>query len=321
MLKIPSHKSKSSDDESVVNKLTRLSAGWNALFMVILIVTALIVIVPVALVVIISFTSQTSINSKGYSFFPSAWSLAGYAAVFKMGTALWQSYLVTIFYSVAGTVISLVFMTTFAYVLAQKQFFLRKALTWYLFFTMLFSGGLVPAYILNVRYLQLNNTIWIFLLFNTVNAFYVIILRTFIKTTVPDSVFEAAKIDGAGHFTIFARILLPLFKAPIATIALFSMVARWNEWFTGMLYIDASGSTAKLVPLQTVLIQLQNKMDFLTNNSLFASTPDGINMAKNLPTDSMRMACTIIVILPIVFAYPFFQRFFVSGLTIGSIKE
>ena len=181
---------------------------------------------------------------------------------------------------------------------------------------MLFSGGLVPNYIMNVRYLQLDNTIWIFLLPSLVSAYNVIILRTFIISTIPDSLFEAARIDGAGHFRVFISIVLPLFKAGLATIALFNVVSRWNDWFTGMLYIK----DADLTPLQTLLKNIQDNIDFLKQNAMIAGTPDGIELLNSLPDQNLRMSCTIIVIVPILCAYPFFQRYFVQGLTLGSVK-
>ncbi|NLB39718.1 MAG: carbohydrate ABC transporter permease, partial [Clostridiales bacterium] len=131
-----------------------------------------------------------------------------------------------------------------------------------------------------------------------------------------DTLFEAGKIDGAGHFRIFFQIVLPLFQAGLATIGLFNVVARWNDWFTGLLYIQNS----KLIPLQTLLQKIQSTIDFLKNNSQVANTPEGIEMLRNLPTQNLRMACTVIVVAPMLMVYPFFQRYFVTGLTIGSIK-
>ncbi len=149
------------------------------------------------------------------------------------------------------------------------------------------------------------------------SVYNVIILRTFILTTIPDTLFEAARIDGAGHFRIYVSIVLPLFKAGIATIALFNVVSRWNDWFTGMLYIKK----ASLIPLQTMLKNIQDNIDFLKQNAQIAGTPDGIAFLNSLPDQNLRMACTIIVIIPILCAYPFFQRYFVQGLTMGSVKE
>jgi putative aldouronate transport system permease protein len=299
-----------------INKLNLLSKGWNTAFMIILFITALLVMIPLVLIVVVSFSSELSIANNGYTFFPSAWTLDGYKYLLKTGDQLLASYIVTAFYSITGTVMSLAAMTMYAYVIAQKRFRFSRLFTWLLFFTMLFGGGLVPSYILNVRYLHINDTIWIFLLPSLVNAFYTIILRTFIRTTIPDTLFEAARIDGAGHFKIFVSIVLPLFKTGIATVGLFSIVSRWNDWFTGMLYIQ----NPHLIPLQTLLTKLQDTIDFLKQNAAVAGTPDGIALLRTLPDENLRMACTIVVILPILFAYPFFQRYFVQGLTVGSIK-
>jgi putative aldouronate transport system permease protein len=298
-------------------KMALLSKGWNAVFLALLILGAAMVILPMALIVIISFSPQSSITAVGYTFFPQEWSVEAYRYLAKMGDQLRQSYIVTIFYAVAGTALSLFVMTLYAYVISQYNFFWHRHLTWLLFFTMIFSGGLVPSYIVNARYLHLNDSVWIFFLPSLMTAYYVIILRTFLKTSIPGALLESARIDGAGHFTIFLKIVLPLFKAGIATVALFNLIGRWNDWFTGMLYIEKPD----LVPLQTLLIKLQNQIDFLKQNTKLASTPDGVTMLRSIPDQNMRMACTLIVILPMIFSYPFFQRYFVSGLTIGSIKE
>ena len=288
----------------------------NAIITTILSLISLLMIVPMILIVIVSFSSDASISNVGFSFWPAEWSLEGYQYLFKMGDQVLDSYLITIFYTITGTVMSLSVMSMFAYVISQRNFVAKKFFTWMLFFTMLFSGGLVPSYILNVRYLNMYDTVWVFLLPSLVSAYNVIILRTFIQTTIPDTLFEAAKIDGAGHFRIFVQIVLPLFKAGLATIGLFNVVARWNDWFTGMLYID----TPQLVPIQTLLQKIQSQIDFLKNNAAVAGTPDGVALLRSLPTQSLRMACVVIIVLPVLMAYPFFQRYFVSGLTIGSVK-
>ena len=306
----------SSRNNKEFNRFNQLGAGWNALFTVILTIAALMVVIPMILVVIISFSSQASFGARGYSFFPTEWTTAGYDALFKMGDTLVDSYIITIFYTVAGTVMSLTVSTMYAYVLSIKGFNCHNFYTWILAFTMLFGGGLIPSYILNVRYLHLNDTVWIFLLPSLASAYNIIMLRTFLTTTVPDSLIEAGRIDGAGYFRVFISIVLPLFKAGIATIALFNVVGRWNDWFTGMLYIE----NPKLVPLQTFLQKIQNNLDFMKKNAQMAGTPDGLRILKSMPEESVRMACTILVVVPIMCAYPFFQRYFVKGLTVGSIK-
>lgn len=295
----------------------QIKTGWNVLFSIILCLISLLMLIPLILVVIVSFSSEGSIALKGFSFFPTEWTLEGYLYLAKMGDQILASYKITIIITLVGTLMSLFVMTMYAYVLAQKNFVFRKFFMWILFFTMLFSGGLVPSYIMNVRYLHINDSIWIFLLPSLVSVYNVIILRTFILTTIPDTLFEAARIDGAGHFRIYVSIVLPLFKAGIATIALFNVVSRWNDWFTGMLYIKK----ASLIPLQTMLKNIQDNIDFLKQNAQIAGTPDGIAFLNSLPDQNLRMACTIIVIIPILCAYPFFQRYFVQGLTMGSVKE
>lgn len=298
------------------NRFNSIGCVPNAIITTILSLISLLMIVPMILIVIVSFSSDASISNVGFSFWPAEWSLEGYQYLFKMGDQVLDSYLITIFYTITGTVMSLSVMSMFAYVISQRNFVAKKFFTWMLFFTMLFSGGLVPSYILNVRYLNMYDTVWVFLLPSLVSAYNVIILRTFIQTTIPDTLFEAAKIDGAGHFRIFVQIVLPLFKAGLATIGLFNVVARWNDWFTGMLYID----TPQLVPIQTLLQKIQSQIDFLKNNAAVAGTPDGVALLRSLPTQSLRMACVVIIVLPVLMAYPFFQRYFVSGLTIGSVK-
>lgn len=298
-------------------KMNQITARWNAFFIFVLLIFTVLVLVPIALVVIISFSSSASVAAVGFSLTPAEWSLQAYRHLWNMGKQIKDSYLITIFYTAAGTLMSVTTMSLYAYVISQRNFVARKFLTWFLFFTMLFSGGLVPSYIVNTVYLHLNDTIWVFLLPTLVSAYNVIILRTFIMTTIPETLFEAARMDGAGHFVIFWRVVLPLFKAGLATIGLFNVVNRWNDWFTGMMYINKP----ELVPLQTLLQKMQRTIEFLKANSGVGSTPDGVAMLKNLPEHNLRMACTLLIILPMVMAYPFFQRYFIHGLTLGSIKE
>jgi putative aldouronate transport system permease protein len=164
----------------------------------------------------------------------------------------------------------------------------------------------------------MNDTIWILILPGAMTSSYVIILRTFIVQSIPDALFEAARIDGASNFRVFGQIVLPLFKPGLATIGLFSVVSRWNEWFTGMLYIQQNKD---LTPLQTVLQRIQSNMEFLKNQAAKGMlTPEQAEAYNKMPTEAFRMAVTVVATLPILFAYPFFQRYFIEGLTIGSVK-
>jgi putative aldouronate transport system permease protein len=298
------------------NRFNSISPASNFTISVLLIILAAITVFPLLLVVSISITPAESVTANGYKLIPDSVSLTAYTTLFKTGQQLLDSYIITIFYTITGTIMSLTVMSMFAFVLAQQKFRFRTIYTFILFFTMLFSGGLVPSYIINVRYLHLKDTVWIFLLPSLVSAYNVIILRTFIQTTIPDSLFEAAKIDGASNFTVFFRIVLPLFKPGLATIGLFNVVTRWNDWFTGMLYID----NPKLIPLQTLLQRILRNIQFIKNNSQLEGTREAQEILASMPTESTRMAITVLIVIPILFAYPFFQRYFIEGLTIGSIK-
>lgn len=299
------------------NKFNQLTPFWNTFISAILIIAAILTILPVILVMVISFSSAESIALNGYSFIPSGWTTLAYETVLKSSKQIRDSYIVTIAHTAIGTISSLWVMSMFAFALSQKKFTARNKLTFFTFFTMLFSGGLVPSYIINVRYLNLYDSFWIYIFPSLVSAYNVIILRTFINTTIPDSLFEAATIDGASDWTIYWKVVMPLFKPGLATIGLFNVVSRWNNWFTGMLYID----NPKLISLQTMLIKIQNNIDFLKKSiGETGATDEMVEALKNMPSESARMAITIISVLPIMLIYPFFQKYFIQGLTIGSVK-
>ena len=297
--------------------INRIGPGWNLLFTVILLICVLIVLAPLTLMVIISLTAQESIDAIGYSYFPLEWSTKAYEYVFKMGEQLISSYAVTIANSVLGTVLCVLFTSMYAYVLVQRDFPFKKFFTWFVYFTNLFGAGLVPCYIINTRWYHLKDTFTILLVYGLIVPTWIIMLRAFIRTSVPDTLFDAAKIDGAGHGRLYLQVIMPLLKPGLATIGLFSFVRRWNEWFPGLLY----NKEPHLIPLQTMLTQMQGMINFLKSNSKFASTPEGLQMIKNLPGDSMTMACLLVVIAPVLFTYPFFQKYFVKGLTVGSVKD
>ena len=297
-------------------KINRVKPLTNALLSLFFILMAVCTVLPVLLVVSISISSSESLAYNGFAFIPSSITFTAYEGLFKTGSQLLDCYKVTIVTTVLHTALSVFTMAAFAFVLAQQRFPGKKFYSIYLLIPMLFSGGMVPSYIINVNYLHLYDTFWILVLPGMVNTFNVIVLRTFIQSTIPVEMFDAASIDGANEFRVFRSIVLPLSKAGLATIALFVMVGKWNEWFTGMLYID----NPKLVPVQTMLTRIQQKLDFIKNNSDYASTPDGQRMLMSMPTEQTRMAILVVSTLPIIFAYPFFQRFFIQGLTVGSVK-
>ena len=268
---------------------------------------------PLILVVIVSFSSEQSIFQNGYTFFPSEWSLDAYNFFFKLGDQLLRSYGITIFVTVVGTLFSLAITAMFAYVLSRNDYAYNRIFTFLMLFTMLFNGGIVATYMVNTQLLKLGDSVGALIFPMSLNAFYVIVLRTFYKG-IPMEIIEAARIDGAGEFKTFFSIVLPLSKPGLATIGMFTTIAYWNDWFLGMLYIVDQ----KKYPVQTLLWSMQNSLEFMKQSS--ANALEYAEMAANAPTDSGRMALTVLVVLPILLAYPFFQKYFVKGLTVGGVK-
>jgi putative aldouronate transport system permease protein len=299
-----------------LNSLMLLPWRYNIALMAIFFVCAAAIVLPVLLVAIVSFTSKAAISANGFSYFPAEWSLEAYRYLLLTGDTLLRSFGMTLFYVVAGTAMYLFVIAMCAYVIGQKQYFFAKPIAYMIFLPGLFGGGLIPLYILNTRYLHMGDTIWIYLIPTLAGGFSIIMLRTFITTSIPQALFDAARIDGAGHMRVFFAIVLPLSKAGLATMGLLTVVGRWNDWFTGLLYIQ----TPSLLPVATVLQKIQNQIDFFKKGSVASFTAEGQAMLKNIPVENFRMAVTFVVMLPILFAYPFFQRYFIQGLTMGSVK-
>ncbi|HAQ7821478.1 TPA: carbohydrate ABC transporter permease, partial [Enterococcus faecium] len=257
-----------------------------------------------------------ALQLNGYELLPAQWSTDAYQYLIQDGGQLLRSLGVTIMITVIGTLIT-VFMTgTYAYVLSRASFPYRKFFTFYLFFTMLFAGGMVPSYLVMTKMLGLKNTIWALILPLAFSPYNVIILRTFFKKSIPESIIESAKMDGCSEFRVFFQIVLPLAIPGVATIGLFSSLGYWNDWFNALLYID----TNKLIPLQYLLMKIQNSMEFLANNNDITLAQQQA-IQNSLPQESTRMAMVVVATLPIAIVYPFFQKYFVQGLTIGGVKE
>ncbi len=272
---------------------------------------------PFILIVIISLTAETSLAKNGYRFIPKQWSFEAYKYVFKGSSSLGHAYSVTIFITIVGTLLALTIMALYAYAISRKNFRYRKFFTFFAFFTMLFSGGLVPSYIVVTQLLNLRDSIWALIFPMACNAWYIMILKTFFKSSVPDAIVESAKIDGASEVRTFLQIVLPISLPGIATIALFSTLGYWNDWFNALLYID----NIEIIPLQYMLMKIQNSMDFLRGNINAVSSVESLKALQQMPQETARMAMVVLATGPIVLAYPFFQRYFIQGLTIGAVKE
>ncbi len=301
------------DQQCEYNKIKK---STNVLFNAILTILSLLSVIPFIFVIIISFTDEQALTMNGYRFIPEKWSLYAYQYIVSAGENILRSYGVTILVTVVGTVIGLLLTGTYAYALSRKTYAFRSFFTKVITVPMLFSGGMIANYLVMTKVLMLKNTIWALILPLCMNSFNVIVLRTFFKTSIPDSVVESAKIDGASEWKLFFRIVIPMAMPGLATIGLFLTLGYWNDWFNALMYID----NKDWIPLQFLLMQIQNSIDWLASNKSMMGV-DGIQAAANLPKETIKMAIVVISTLPIIFAYPFFQRYFVNGLTIGAVKE
>ncbi len=288
------------------------SVVFSALSYTVVAAAAIVCIFPFLLILSGSLTLNESIIRDGYRLIPKQFSLEAYKTIFASPGPILKAYGVTTFVTVVGTTIGL-FMTTMAgYVLQRKDFKYRNKIMFYIYFTTLFSGGLVPWYIMMTSYLHLTNTYTALIFPSLASPFLIILMRSFIRSTIPDEVIESAKIDGANDFTIYSRIVLQLSMPGIATVGLFLALHYWNDWFTSSLFIN---DTTKY-QLQYYLYNVINAMSFIAQ----MGSGTGVSLGSDMPTESTKMAMSIIVTGPILFLYPFVQRYFVKGLTIGAVK-
>ncbi|HIV34266.1 MAG TPA: carbohydrate ABC transporter permease [Candidatus Blautia intestinigallinarum] len=288
----------------------------NVLFNAILTILSLLSLIPFVFVIIISLTDEESLAMNGYRFIPKKWSLHAYKYIIDAGESIIRSYGVTILVTVVGTILGLFLIGTYAYALSRRTYAFRSFFTKVITVPMLFSGGMIANYLIVTKVLMLKNSVWALILPLAMNSFNIIVMRTFFKTSIPDSVVESAKIDGASEWRLFFKIVIPMALPGLATIGLFLTLGYWNDWFNAMMYID----NQDWIPLQYLLIKIESSIDFLASNKSLMGV-EGIQAAANMPKETIKMAIVVISTLPIIFAYPFFQRYFVNGLTIGAVKE
>lgn len=280
----------------------------------IIILLCLSIILPFLNILALSFNEGTDAQRGGIYFFPREFSIENYIEVFKQSTVL-NATTVSVFRTVVGTVVSVFLTAMAAYALQTKTLPGRKVITFFIFFTMLFSGGIVPYYLV-LTDLNLTNTIWVYIIPSLYSVWNILIMRTFFQG-LPDSVVEAARIDGCGEFQIFLRVILPMSKPVIATIALFNAVAHWNDWFSGSFYVRDPELKPLATLLQEMLTRQQALADALLRNSGAYAALEKITVTG----DSLKMATIIIVVAPIILVYPFVQKYFAQGVNIGSVKE
>ncbi len=292
-------------------RFNRVRPGTNAAISGLFVLLALAAIVPFIFVIIISFSSEQSIVSRGYSFVPAEWSTYTYSYLWQTRDEIFSSFLTSVTVTVLGTLVGIFLIATMGYALSRRSFRLRRLYTVIVFIPMLFNGGMVANYMVMTQLYGLKNSLWALILPIACSTFYIIITRTFFTTTVPDSIIESAKIDGASQLKIFARIVLPISLPALATVGLFLTFGFWNDWYQAMLYI----SERSKYPLQYLLVSIEKSVDFLARSEDYI-----VSTANNLPSETVRMAIVVISVLPIACSYPFFQKYFVSGLTVGAVK-
>ena len=277
---------------------------------VLITIYALACIFPFLIVVGSSFTSEVALRAEGVQLIPKDFSLKAYEMVCASG-AIWKSYLLTIIITVVGTVVGLAVISMTGYALQRKDFPFRNAISFYIYFTSLFSAGLAPYYLLMVQTYKLKDSYFAVLFPLMMSPWLIILMKNFVKA-IPHEITESGKIDGAGDMKIFTSLILPMLKPALATIGLFLALGYWNEWYQSSLFLS---SKVDVKPLQYTLYEVVNKMDALKNSvaGQYVSLAD-------IPTESVKMANAVLATGPIIFLYPFIQKYFISGITVGAVK-
>ena len=271
---------------------------------------ALICIVPFIVLISGSFTSENYIRTQGYSLLINEFSTKAYELIFRNPVTVFRAYGISILITGVGTILGTLLITMTAYVICRKDFKYRNHFSFFFYFTTLFNGGMVSTYIFYIQYLKLKDSLWALILPGLFNVFYLLIMRSFVNT-IPPSLIEASKIDGAGEYRIFFQVVFPLLKPGLATVGLFMALGYWNDWYNAMLYINSNTK----FPLQYMLYNLLQQTQALAR----IASQSGISVA-DLPSNSLKMAMAIVATGPILLVYPFVQKYFVKGITVGSVK-
>jgi putative aldouronate transport system permease protein len=290
-----------------------IASSTNLLLNLLMVILCVITLFPIYVIVIASLTSEASLTANGYRLWPAEFSTLAYSFLFAQGSIIITAYQNTIIATLAGTTLSVFMVALYAYPLSRDNFKFRRFFTFYAFFTMLFGGGLVSYYMVTRQILGIQNSLWALFLPSAFSPFWVLVMRTFYKANVPYEVIESARLDGAGEWRILFQIVMPLAIPGLATVALFSAIGIWNNFFNALLLVDE----ARYYSLQFTIYTTLNNIRFLLEN---ADKMQGVVNVSELPSQTFRMAMAVVTVGPIIFAYPFFQRFFVRGLTIGAIK-
>lgn len=291
-----------SKDQKIMSSITHIS----------LVILTLAAILPFVLLIISSFTEDITAIKYGYSFFPKQWSLDAYRFILNQWGTIGKAYLITIIVTTVGTAVSIIMSALLGYSLSRKDLPGKNVLVFLTIFTMLFNGGLVATYITYTKIFHINDTIFALIVPNLLmNAFNVILVKSYFENNIPDSLYEAAKIDGAGEIAIFFKIMLPLAVPILATVGLIVGIMYWNDWQNGLYYLTQNKN----------LYSIQNILNAINQNAQFlAQTSTGSIDTSKMPTTTVRMAIAVVGVLPVLVVYPFFQKYFIKGITMGAVK-
>lgn len=292
-------------------RMSRSTMAIKIISYVFIALFGLMCLFPFILLVSSSFTSERAIMEYGFRLWPEEFSTFAYKIIFENPKLVLGSYAVTIIITAVGTAIGLFLVAMTGYALQREDFPYGDKISFYIYFTTLFSGGLVPFYLLMTKYLRLKDSYLAVLLPSLMSPWLIILMKNFMKS-IPHSITESAKIDGAGDFTIFIRLILPMSKPALATIGLFLALGYWNEWYNSMLFLSTN---VKYRPLQLFLYNMITKADYIRHSAASSNIE-----LKDIPLESMKMATAVIAIGPVVLFYPFVQRYFIAGITVGAVK-
>lgn len=282
----------------------------SAVAYILISVFAVLCLLPFIMMISASFSDENAITAQGIGLLPRDFSVSAYRLIFKSPDSLVGAYVVTILMTVVGTVVGLFIISMTGYVLQRRDFFLRNKISFYIYFTTLFSAGLAPTYLWITKYLNLKNNYLSVLLLDMLSPWLIFLMKNFIKS-IPHEITESGKIDGAGDFRIFVSLILPTLKPALATVGLFLALGYWNEWYNSMLYLQ----NVKYMPLQYFLYTIVNEASALKQSMAGANVTVGL-----LPTQTLKMATAVLATGPIIFLYPFVQKYFISGITVGAVK-
>ena len=302
----------------MVNMKKKLMASDTKIFKIIstiiLGLLALVALLPIILIVIASFTDETTLLRNGYSFFPEMWSADAYVYMIQQGSTIFRAYGISILVTIIGTVVSVLITTMIAYPMSRRNFKYKNALAFFVFFTMLFNGGVVPSYMMWTQVFQIKNTLWALIIPNYLcGAFNIFLVRNYYANSIPEALIESAQIDGASELTIFFKIIFPLAVPTVATISLFTALIYWNDWVNALYYIQKP----QYYGIQNLLIRIMNNIQYLKSGAASVAVGTG---AISLPSNAVRMSMAVIGILPIVVIYPSVQKYFVKGVVVGTVK-